>query len=378
MTSSKEGIIPMQPNFTLHFRVTKQCNASCTYCSSSNATTRQTIELDKLPVLLNNLRRYWSLIRVNPRRVTVEYVGGEISTLDIHFIRHLVLSVREFFAQFDVEVYDGLQTNLITNTSKLENLYQLFNGRIGTSIDNITDQRRIGTSSKRYSLSVSRSLTYVKSSHNKTLPAVITVTNTNIDRILEELCLAQRDGRNVYFRPIFKGINPAQSLSAPKLLQAYLSLFSAWCYGPKIIVEPFYSLLQKFIGNHCDSYCNWQCDCISTSLNVEPNGDMYLCQSVADMKKGKLGNLIDGALFDQTRATIQLRKVLAFRHCGACQYWSICQGGCAAHSLESDDSFLAKDPYCEVWMGLFNRFTIESNDHYERLTEWLSGIGEEN
>jgi radical SAM protein with 4Fe4S-binding SPASM domain len=39
--------------------------------------------------------------------------------------------------------------------------------------------------------------------------------------------------------------------------------------------------------------------CSANSLNIEPNGDIYTCQEMADVGAGKLGNAISGEWDDE-------------------------------------------------------------------------------
>jgi sulfatase maturation enzyme AslB (radical SAM superfamily) len=40
--------------------------------------------------------------------------------------------------------------------------------------------------------------------------------------------------------------------------------------------------------------CPYWRSCSANSLNIEPNGDIYTCQEMADVGVGKLGNAISG------------------------------------------------------------------------------------
>ncbi|TOJ22795.1 hypothetical protein CGI42_28820, partial [Vibrio parahaemolyticus] len=65
-----------------------------------------------------------------------------------------------------INVTDGVQSNLLASKRKLDEVYKLFDGRIGTSIDNFTKQRKLGTSSTRYRKMLTSSLQHVKSFDN--------------------------------------------------------------------------------------------------------------------------------------------------------------------------------------------------------------------
>lgn len=234
-------------SFVLHFRITKNCNANCSYCSSAMQTKLDSMTPEEARISAENTLKYWDDLGVKPKYLTIEYVGGEVTMLPIEDLKALVLNVREVFVSKGIHVTDGVQSNLIAPKRKLDEVYKLFDGRIGTSIDNYTRQRKLGTSSTRYRKMLTSSLNHINKYDNKTLPAVLTIDGVNKGFILDEYHLAERESRNIVVRPVFQGGSDIVLVSESELEKIYLELFESWFMKGNILLEPFNTLLKKTV-----------------------------------------------------------------------------------------------------------------------------------
>lgn len=362
-------------SFVLHFRLTKSCNANCSYCSSAMQTKLKPMTPDEAHQAAKNILRYWEERKISVEYLTIEYVGGEVTLLNDDDLTSIVTGVRKIFQNEGITVHDGVQSNLIASKRKLDLLMSLFDGRVGTSIDNFTGERKLGTSSRRYLGRLNDSFSHLKEDYKKTIPAVITIDSNNINFIKDEIILAESHRRNIVIRPVFQGGSSVSRFSDEELTELYLECFSLWFMKSKIILDPFFTLLKRFVYDDIENYCNWQNDCINNSLSVEPNGDLFLCQEMADFGYGKIGNSISYEVNKNQVKEFSRRKTKMFKECGTCPYFKHCQGGCMVNSIERGLSIYTKTPYCTTWKSLFGAMEAKVDSiGREKVKEWIESI----
>ncbi|WP_425263673.1 SPASM domain-containing protein [Vibrio owensii] len=327
----------------------------------------------------------WEKIGINPTHVTLEYVGGEVTMLPMETLRKMVLVVRALFKEKQVEVRDGVQSNLLCSKRKLDDLLELFDGRVGTSIDNWSDQRRFNGSSHKYRTFFLKSESHIQENHNVILPAVITVDKHNIDHLVYELELANKIERSLVFRAIFEGGSAGvEMLSSESISKAYVELFDEWVQKKDIIVDPFYTLLKRRMRHRrglldeVNSYCSWKSNCAKQSLSLEPNGDLYVCQELADAKTFKLGNAIAGDIDYGLIEKLFQRESAINDECGSCDYLNDCRGGCMVHSINAGLDYLAKTPYCGAWKSIFSHIDNALNQDERAIKRWLHALERKN
>lgn len=362
-------------SFVLHFRLTKSCNANCSYCSSAMQTKLKPMAPAEAITSAQRVVEYWRERRIQVKYLTIEYVGGEVTLIDDHDLEEIVYGVRNVFQKEGISVHDGVQSNLIASKRKIDLLFKLFDGRVGTSIDNFTGERKLGSSSRRYLGKLNQSFEHINDEYKKTIPAVITIDSNNISYIPNEIELAQERGRNIVIRPVFQGGSSVSRFTDEELTKLYLDCFDKWFLESTIIVDPFFTLLSRFVKNDIENYCSWQNDCINNSLSVEPNGDLYLCQEMADFGYGKLGNSLTGDINKTQVREFSKRTSKMYIECGTCPYFTHCQGGCMVNSVERGLSIHTKTPYCTTWKMLFKKMEekIEENGKEKTIT-WLESL----
>ena len=91
-------------------------------------------------------------------------------------------------------------------------------------------------------------------------------------------------------------------------------------------------------------------------MSIEPNGDLYLCQEMADAGEMKLGNTLDGTFDEQAHQLIALRSERLNQGCMDCEYFSVCRGGCLQQSLEGGNGIFGSTKWCLAWKMMYARF----------------------
>ena len=315
---------------------------------------------ESLDSALSFVEELWARLGLNPTFLNIEYVGGEILLIEPAELTKMVMQTRERFARRGVEVRDGAQSNLIGSPRRIEHLYDLFSGRVGTSIDRFSGQRTLGHSAdggKRYRVFQLHVESALEATRSVTPPAVLALDAKTLPHLMEELRLSAQERREMTLRPIFQGGSAIESVTADEMGDSLAQAFKWWNdAGMPMNVEPFASLLRR----RCDEsqitdngYCAWQSDCSEKSLSIEPNGDLFICQELADMDQLRLGNALTRTFDAELFAKIKLRQERLDAGCFECPYFKSCQGGCLQQSLEGGGGLYGKTQWCEAWKRLF-------------------------
>lgn len=367
--------------YTIHIRVTKSCNAHCDYCSSfqeSPSKRMRPVQFKKGIAFVSNLM---DELCIDPTHVYLNYIGGEILTIPPKEIGEIVHYGRNYFKERGVVVNDGCQTNLLGSEARVDHLIELFGEhRVSTSIDNFSHKRKLGGSALKYRTFFAKQDKRLLSK-NRRLPAVFVVDDDGSANAMAELKIAARQGRSLSLRPVFQGGSPIAYANQEKLLNSMLDCLNSWFMRMPIIVEPFFGMFRKRVlakqGKAVDSFtgCNFQNDCAVRSINLDPNGDLYLCQEISDAGKLKLGNAYLGQFNKELWTQIRNRTYHLDEECKSCKFLSACQGGCMAEALEQEKGIYGKPGNCILWKALFRRVDqLIEQQGSEAITSWLNRI----
>lgn len=368
---------------TLHIRLTKACNADCSYCSSWQESPSVRMSPENFTRSLAFIWNKWSQKGIHPEYLTIEYVGGEILLVPQRELEEMVNYARGFFKSKNVQMKDGVQSNLIGSPAKLQFLFALFQGRVGTSIDNTTDQRTIKGSRERYKVFFKESDSYFREENGVSVPGVFTLDKNSLSGLTEELALAKKQSRNITIRPVFEGgLESVHSLIPEELGEAMIASYDQWLLKSHVLLEPHRQLLTKWISleEKKDSpdqndICPFQNNCAKRSLSLEPNGDLFVCQELGDTGDYRLGNAVFEKWEDEAWEIVSKRPDNLHEDCRVCPYLAVCQGGCMMQSIQDGNGPYGKPNYCLSWKMFFGHVQESVNTHgVERIKAWLQKI----
>lgn len=374
-----------QDSFTLHLRVTKHCNADCSYCSSYENDADNLMNLTDLATSLDFISQLIVSKNLGGKRkmITVQYVGGELSTVPFDYLESFVHLVKEKLSPLFIDYRHGAQSNLIASKSRINQLMDLFDSNIGTSIDNSTEQRTINKSAQRYQKIFLQNLDYSKKIKGKTLPAILVIDEQMKPFVFDEIELAEKKKMHLTLRPVFQGGMPIEEMQSDSLTDLYNQIFDNWFMKSDIAIEPHFSLLQKRLLKYKNeqfnlpsySGCPFQNNCMTSSLNMEPNGDLYVCLDMADSDNYPIGNALSGKLDEEIFNLLLTRTEKLNNDCMICPYFNECQGGCMNEAIEHTGDVFGKTQYCQTWKSVFKRIDdgIEYCG-YEKVSSWLNSI----
>lgn len=374
----------MFKHFTLHVRLTKRCNADCSYCSSYEDSAGNEMSLEQFYSSIDYLCDgiIAGMVGGRGHHISIQYLGGEVLTVDENHIRRCVEYAREKFSTIFDKVIDGAQTNLIGSERRVKSLYDLFSGRIGSSQDGYTDSRTVSGSASKYRTIFIKRIDEIEA-RSSAIPVVIVIDSNSISHIRKEVRDCFKRGRSATLRPVFDGGKSIHPADNAELASLYVDIFNEWFLKGRVSLQPFYQLLMSRLGekygddnaSYGNQGCPFQSRCAGVSLDLEPNGDIYICQDMADSKQHLLGNALSREFDAGAFNFLAARSSRLDSSCLSCRYLGSCQGGCMSEAISHTGSPYGKTYLCDVWKSLF--LTIDSaieRADKDRIYRWLEII----
>lgn len=373
--------MPVNP-LTLHIRLTKHCNADCSYCSSWQEAPDNRLTPESLhKALCFILDTSPGVLGVAFTHVTAQFLGGEIAMVPAQELDEHIRVLRGVCAERQMGCTVGAQSNLIVSERNATRLYDQFSGRLGTSIDLTTQSRTIKGDADKYRLIWKTADSYLQKQRS-TPGAIYVVEPGSGDDAKKHLREAVRSRRAITFRPIFKGgIEAVEVNTAEQFRDCMVSLFDEWFLRLPIIAEPFYQLCEARIsemtglGRVQSTACAFQNDCTRKSINIEPNGDLYVCLEMADAGLAPIGNALAGSWDREVLSLYASRATNTPASCRSCSFFKSCHGGCMYESLAQGQGIHGKSYHCMTWTALFKRIDLAISTYgAEHIHEWLHRI----
>lgn len=374
-------------HFTLHIRMTKKCNADCSYCSSwqENPITYMKVPDFKKSIdfIIETLIPLYGYKSGENNSASLQYIGGEIAIVPKHILYECVLYARQRFSEVFSHVQDGVQSNLIGSERKISPLATIFGDRIGTSVDHFTNSRTVAGSTEKYREIFNKNLAYLKDFRKVVPGRVFVMDYAGLPYSLEEARIAHEQKYNLTLRPVFAGGKEVGAASPDDISKTMYNLFQEWFIKWDISIQPFHHLLSARLYTLTQSPdlaffvgCPFQRDCAQVSLDLEPNGDLFVCQDMADSNQIPLGNALSYSFDNENWKRMVARKEHIDEHCRVCTWQKECQGGCMSESLHSGKGLYGRTELCSVWKTIFS--CIDSGiEHYgqDNVVKWVKDLG---
>lgn len=372
-----------QNTLTLHIRLTKKCNADCSYCSSYEKNPDDLLKLPDLKLLTANLNSFIQKYKIGGERklAVVQYIGGEILTIPTEYLKSYTAEIKRSLLELFTEVKDGAQTNLIGSSRKIAELETLFSGNLGTSYDFHTEQRTLNGDHKKYKTIFIKNIKDYKVTNGKKIPGIVVLDKKMLPFIERQVDELYRDKTSFTLRKAFDAGMTAEKVTTVEAIRVFTDVYRSWVMKQPIIAEPFNTMLKRRLNTKKNNIkeeevgCPFQSNCMENSLNIEPNGDIYLCQDMADTKLYKIGNLLNYSVDEQIISKLKNRKNNLSEECISCNYLEECQGGCLKESLEEGYGLYGKSSMCNVWKELFSLMDNDIEKYgVSELSNWLERI----
>jgi radical SAM protein with 4Fe4S-binding SPASM domain len=351
--------------FTLHLRLTRDCNAHCSYCSSAGVSEGRMSQEDFKKSINWISEVFFKRLRIGKNHhLTAEYLGGEVLVIPHNELSSNVEYARSVFNPMVKNYRDGAQSNLISSPRRVKELYDLFEGRIGTSWDTKTGQRHIRGKAELYTAILQTSLKTLKEERDSNPGRVIVIDEKTAPYMAQEVEDAINGKYSLVFRPVFQGGSPEISpASLDNLMENYIAAYNVWISkGMPERIEPFSTLMERrFVDltgkiqgiSTSLQYCPFQSNCAFKSLSLDPDGSLYICQEMADSNNYKLGNAISGTFNEEIWKRLSKRSSKLNKSCQTCTWRNSCAGGCMNEAIQHHGDPFAKTELCPLWMRIF-------------------------
>ncbi|SSC07922.1 hypothetical protein BTURTLESOX_2200 [bacterium endosymbiont of Bathymodiolus sp. 5 South] len=306
-----------------------------------------------------------------------EVIGGEVMVLPTEYLKQAVEAIREVVGSKVERVDVGCQSNLIGSKKKIDALRGIIDEHsIGTSKDSFTNKRTVNGDADKYRELATKGANYLSEISGDTIGTVIVFDKDNIDKVVDEYRIAEKAQTRITIRPVFAGKHSIDYLE-PKLLGKYWKeLIDEWFVDGRTAVEPLMRMTKSMLGMRtAEVGCPYWRSCSANSLNIEPNGDIYTCQEMADVGAGKLGNAISGEWDDEMYLTLSKRQTNIDQECQQCQWYKYCQGGCMMESFTETGSFYSRPNNCMAWKVIFKSIDDNIKKYGEKVSiNWIDKI----
>lgn len=354
------------------------CNADCGYCSSPQEDKHKWT-IDDFKVVFDSIKHNLS------SRPFFIWHGGEPMMMGPQFYIEAYAYAKSHLP----DVNFAIQTNLLLyKTSVWKDVFRdVFKGCVSTSHDPDELHRTINGSTTKYNSVFKKKLNEVIKDDfaplvigtysGETIGLAHDVYNDSMNR--EE---GWYDFRVNYRYPIGRAKNEAPAISPKEYGQTLIELFDRWCSdAPKFNITPLDQMLKLVVGIG-ERRCPWTRSCGGKFLGIEPNGDVYNCADMADLKdtRYRYGNLFESSVSQgmhpepvkfvkhindrkdlgnellQTDAarTMKRRQFDMPKDCFSCEHFKECQGGCMRDAELYHRGLGGKFYYCESWKMVFS------------------------
>lgn len=297
--------------------------------------------------------------------LTVEYLGGEVLVLPEAELRSAVEYARAVLTPMFRGFRDGAQSNLIASPRRILALHDLFDGRVGTSEDAGTGQRRLSGSAELYRARYLNSLETLRRERGSLPGRVIVIDRAAAPHLLDEIRSAQTGGYDLVLRPVFcGGSDDVDALDPDEMVALMERAYALWSADRSVRIDPFANLFERRAARGrldpsggpaaaAHTGCPFQSDCAFRSLALDPDGTLHVCQEMADAGNYPLGNAIRGEFDERTWRLLARRSAHLSTECAACPWLAECGGGCMNEAIEAHGDPFARTELCPAWKAIF-------------------------
>ncbi len=338
----------METHIEVVLKPTLQCNGACAYCNVAERPLL--VSVSTIEQAFCKIANYAK--GIPDSTVTWLWHGGEPMLMGESFFRKVLDLHRTLLGDWATHL---MQSNLtLADDALLDVLSELLNGGgIGTSLDPFTDYRRLKNGDsylkrwyKGFELVKERGfrvgMVYVAHGRSVGMGKSIYHYFKNIGA--DSLTLVPLE------EPA--GVFDGARLDNPGGGTFLAEVYRAWKDDDEALpVEPFAQWFK--LDSTARPVSAESLNCCEPTLALSPLGDVYPCVRLLDVGVGSIGNIMTDsleAILSHPDAWWRSRRRDLIRQnvCGACAWWEVCAGGCAAAS-----GTCAKTVWCEGYKTFF-------------------------
>jgi len=340
------------------------CNLDCSYCFYLDRHADPYKALPARRMTAETLERLVDtyLFYSYPESVFA-FQGGEPTLAGLPFFEKLV-SLQKQYGRDGQSVSNALQTNGILLDKSWCNLFRAYQWLVGLSLDGpeeVNDRYRFNKQGRGTWKRVMESLELLQK-NSVEFNILCVLSQANVDRPKELYRFFRGLGiAHIQFIPLAEfhlDGSPMPFTISPEQYGRFLcELFDVWWPDRrKVRIRLFDNIAEAAAGQRpgtctmhetCDSY-----------VVVEYNGDVYPCDFFVE-GGWKLGNVAEDSWPEIARRTRRYsfasKKTLAHPECQACEYQSLCHGGCPKFRHGPHARFEDLDYFCAAYKMIYAR-----------------------
>ena len=340
------------------------CSLDCAYCFYLD---RQADPYQALPARRMSLETLERLVDTYlfysyPESVFA-FQGGEPTLAGLPFFVRLV----EFEQQYGRDgqtVGNSLQTNGMLLDEDWCDLFRAYDWLLGVSLDGpqeVNDLYRVNKQGRGTWKRVIQSVELLQK-QNLEFNILCVLSQANVGRPQELYRFFRGLGiGHLQFIPLAEFDqqgNPLPFTISPEQYGRFLcDLFELWWPDRRKVRIRFFDNIAEALAGQKPGNCTMHETCDSYVV-VEYNGDVYPCDFFVE-SSWKLGNIVLDSWPEIARRarrySFSSKKTLAHPECQACQYQSICHGGCPKLRHGPHGRFEDLDYFCQAYKMIYAR-----------------------
>ena len=358
--------------FSIILLPTLGCNADCEYCFENKID--QHLTLDHLAILMGKVMDF--LERKHIGRLSIYWQGGEVMTLPPEWFEQANIIILRSAEARKKEVVHYLQSNMIGYSGKWNSLIsEMFGNSVGSSMDFPNLHRRLkGGAPEEFETLWVQNVREAREAGIKI--SVIAIPNEQTlqmgaehfyTHFADELGITDFQINTPFPGGSPNRVKDGYPLDEERLGRFLTDLATIWIdrgYGKGVHVGPFDRLMEYFVHGHKNLLCIWRDNCTNDFVCVDPLGYVSQCDCwAASYPTFRFGNIFcrDSLLniLENSEARRQLQErpgvLIQSEDCIECRYLGICHGGCPVRAYTMQGTLNRKDPYCSVYLALFEK-----------------------
>jgi len=362
---------------TLIITTTNECNLECVYCHNRpflNSFFKKPIHL-KYNDFEKICREYCNYLTLKGYPVgEFCFSGGEPLLLGPKYYEKFFTIQKKIFGRKKIKITNLFQTNGTLVDEKWIKFFKKYDVKIGISIDGTRDNqnktRPFKNQGKTFQ-SINHTIFLLKRNNIRFgfLCVVSRYNMNNAKRIMDFFISSQPE--SIAFIPCLDYFGKIKDKEYGKFL---VQSFNRWVELKRydIPVRNFKFVLHALLGiKNLDLPCEnaGRCPC---NININLNGDMFICDIFMGKKEGYLGNIKEISLLEIEKMVhyLQVRKrILSLpAKCKKCKFLEICNGGCFYRRISRKNNL---DYLCKANLEIFNHIAnyLKSNSNLAKVIE---------
>jgi uncharacterized protein len=340
------------------------CNLDCEYCFYLDRDADPYRELPARRMTEDTLERLVkSYLSYSYPQSSFIFQGGEPTLAGLAFFRQLV-EFQKQYGRNGQQVSNALQTNGTLLDEHWCGFLREYSWFVGLSLDGPEAMNDLYRYNKQRRGTWRRVVDSVEllQKHKVEFNILCVVSRANVEKARELYRFFKGLGvNNIQFIPLAEfdaSGNPLPFTIAPEQYGRFLvELFDQWWPDRRTMHIRFFDNIAESLAGLKPTTCTLHETCDSYVV-VEYNGDIFPCDFFVE-KPWKLGNILVDSWSEiasrPRRFEFASKKTLAHPDCQACEYQSICHGGCPKFRAGPQHRFEDLDYFCAAYKMIFAR-----------------------